>query len=251
MITIDSIKKWKNVRYHLKKEDIGFVPTMGSLHSGHVSLIQRSKKKNRITVVSIFLNPTQFNNKDDLNNYPKDFKRDKEILKDLRVDYLFSPNKSDIYCDNYKYQVSEKEISKILCGRKRRGHFEGVLTVVLKLLNLVNPKNSYFGEKDFQQFLLIKGMVKALFLDINCFSCPTVRDFNGLAISSRNLLLTDKQREKASNFFRILSSNITNELKIKKLSNLGFKIDYIEDHFGRTFGAIYYKGVRLIDNVKK
>lgn len=249
---IKSVSAWKEIyranKYSGKK--IGFVPTMGALHKGHASLVERSVKENEITVVSIFVNPTQFNDPKDLQNYPRTFESDLELLKNLKADYLFFPDYLEIYSDNYRYNISENEISKILCGTFRPGHFDGVLTVVMKLLNIVKPTSAYFGEKDFQQFKLIEGMAKAFFLDVEIISCQTLRDNDGLALSSRNTLLSSEERKFALNFPRLLKSGkTTNEIK-NDLESLGFKVDYIEDYAGRRLGAVYVGKVRLIDNVK-
>ncbi|MBK7105602.1 MAG: pantoate--beta-alanine ligase [Ignavibacteriae bacterium] len=239
------------VRSHkLKNKNIGFVPTMGALHEGHISLIKKSKLENKVTVVSIYVNQTQFNDQNDLKNYPANFDADIEILEQNKVDYLFLPNYETIYPDDYKFKITENDLSLDLCGATRKGHFNGVLTVVSKLFNIIKPTNAYFGEKDYQQFLLIRNMVKALFMDVNIISCPTFRDKDGLALSSRNILLTQENRIIASEFPKILMSHKTIEEKKSELIKSGFKIDYIEEKFDRLFGAVYLGNVRLIDNVK-
>ncbi len=235
----------------LEGKRIGFAPTMGALHAGHLSLIERSKKENDYTVVSIFVNPAQFNNSEDFKNYPDRLKTDIEILKEQKIEFLFVPSAEEIYVDNYKYKVIETDLSKKLCGRFRKGHFEGVLTVVMKLFNIINPANAYFGEKDYQQLMLVKGMVKAFFMEVNIVSCPTVREEDGLALSSRNLRLTENERRKAILFPKLLQSNLSDVEVKNRLSKNGFSVDYIESKFGRRFGAAYLGKVRLIDNVKK
>ncbi|MBK8946101.1 MAG: pantoate--beta-alanine ligase [Ignavibacteriae bacterium] len=246
------IEWFEIVKSHkLKNKVIGFVPTMGALHEGHISLIKKSKLENKITVVSIYINQTQFNNENDLKNYPTNIEYDIELLKQNNVDFLFLPNYGIMYPDNYKFKITENEFSLTLCGATRKGHFDGVLTIVAKLLNIIKPTNAYFGEKDYQQLLLIRNMVKALFIDVNIISCPTVRDKDGLAFSSRNNLLTTKEREIASIFPKTLNSNKSIEDMKTELINSGFTIDYIEEKLDRLFAAVYLGKVRLIDNVKK
>ena len=242
-----------SLKHELKNKvgQIGFVPTMGALHEGHLSLIRASKKENNFTVVSIFVNPTQFNDPNDYKNYPDTHTEDLLKLSALKVDYLFIPTRPLIYNDNYTYQIVENNFSKQLCGASREGHFEGVLTVVMKLLNIVNPSKAYFGEKDFQQYTLIKGMVDAFHMNVKIIALPTMREADGLAMSSRNLLLTDSERKIAPKFSKLLNSKASDELVKSKLEKEGFKIDYIETINGRRFGAVFLGNVRLIDNVEK
>ncbi len=234
-----------------KNNDIGFVPTMGTLHNGHISLIKKSLEDNKVTVVSIFVNPTQFNDPRDLENYPNKLENDISLLTSLNVDYVFTPDQKVIYNDNYAYRIIETQFSNQLCGEKRKGHFEGVLTIVMKLLNIVNPNKVYFGEKDFQQYLLIKGMVDAFHMDVEIVPLPTIREKDGLALSSRNLLLNKEQREKASIFSKLLQSKKNDDEIKRSLLKEGFEIDYIETLDERRFGAVFLGKVRLIDNVKK
>jgi pantoate--beta-alanine ligase len=231
-------------------KSVGFVPTMGALHEGHIALIKKSLKQNDITIVSIFVNPTQFNNLEDLNNYPKTFDKDLQILKKLNVDYLFNPIYSEIYSDGYKYRIIETDFSKHLCGKFRPGHFEGVLTIVMKLLNIVKPDKAYFGEKDYQQLQLVKGMVKAFFINTKIISHPTVRTKEGLALSSRNLRLNEEQLKVAAEFPRLLKSGLSIKKIKSQLKKLGFEVEYIEKFGDRIFGAVYLENIRLIDNVK-
>lgn len=250
MKIIKDINKIIKYRKNLKGR-IGFVPTMGALHKGHISLVKRSLRENDITIVSIFVNPTQFNDKNDLKNYPRTIKKDIEMLKENEVDCLFLPQYNKIYPDNYTYKVVETKISKILCGKFRPGHFDGVLTIVLKLLNIVKPDKAYFGYKDFQQYLLIKGMVKAFFMDTKIIGCPTIREIDGLAMSSRNMLLDNKSREKAAIIYKTIRNKNLSDNKVKEiLEKEGFKVDYVETHWGRRFVAARVSGIRLIDNVK-
>jgi pantoate--beta-alanine ligase len=249
---IKKISEWKKIRNseELKNKTVGFVPTMGAFHQGHASLIERCLIENNISVVSIFVNPTQFNDPNDLRNYPRTLDSDLKLLEKMNVDYLFYPEYEEIYSDNYRYKIIETDFSKKLCGAFRPKHFEGVLTIVLKLFNIVKPHKAYFGEKDYQQLKLIEGMCKAFFMDIEIVPCPIVRDEDGLALSSRNLLLTNEERKIAVNFPKLLKARMSNELIKEELEKLGFKVDYIENLEGRRLGAVHIGKVRLIDNVE-
>ena len=249
---IKNIQEWREIRSSnlLKNKSIGFVPTMGALHEGHLSLMRKSIKDNDVTVVSIFVNPTQFNDKNDFNNYPQTFESDLEKLENVGVDYLFYPEYKQIYNDNFRYEVNEKELSTKLCGAHRPGHFTGVLTVLMKLLNIIKPSKAYFGEKDYQQYLLIKGMAESFFLDCEIVPLPLIREKDGLAMSSRNKLLTENERKLAPRFYKWLSSDKSIDEIKKGLEKDGFIIDYIEEIDNRRFGAVHLGKVRLIDNVK-
>lgn len=238
----------QNLLISLKKS-VGFVPTMGALHEGHFSLIRKSKQENDLTVVSIFVNPTQFNNPDDFKKYPQTFETDATYLNDLGVDFLFYPTFESLYPDNYSYSVEEKKLSAALCGASRPGHFAGVLTVVLKLLNIVHPQKAYFGEKDFQQFSLIKKMTETFFLPVEIISVPTVRDPQGLALSSRNQRLSAIGIEQARLFAKLLKQNKSAQDIKDDLVQSNIKVDYLEELAGRRFAAVYIDDVRLIDNV--
>lgn len=249
MQIINTPQEFKKIRQTFGEKTIGFVPTMGGLHNGHLSLVKKSKSENQITVVSIYLNETQFNDKNDLLTYPANFSDDCKLLENAGVDYLFAPNYSGMYPDDYKYTVTEKDFSKLLCGAKRPGHFDGVLTVVMKLFNIVNPTKAYFGEKDFQQFKLLKGMVQAFFMDVQLVPCPIVREENGLAISSRNRKLSPEGLKKAPEFHKILAESGTPDEKALALEKAGFKVDYVTENDGRLYAAVFLEGVRLIDNL--
>ena len=232
------------------KKSIGFIPTMGALHKGHLSLVRRSLLENEFTIVSIFLNQRQFEDIADFKRYPSNLDKDLQKLKELKVDAAFIPNERDIYPDNYKYVMTETDVSKSLCGQFRKGHFDAVLTVVLKLFNIIRPAKAYFGEKDYQQLELIRGLVDAFFLKVEIVACPTVRETSGLALSSRNERLSLEGRKHASEFFKILKSFPQIEDAIKQLKNRNFEVDYIEDKGDRRYGAVFYENVRLIDNVE-
>lgn len=203
MIKIKRIKDWKKIRAKIKSNlSIGFVPTMGALHEGHCSLIQRSKQENDITVLSIFVNSTQFNEPDDYKNYPRNMESDLKLVEKFNVDYIFVPDEKEIYPEgNNIYFNTDHPLSKMFEGKHRPGHFNGVLTVVMKLFQLVRPTRAYFGEKDYQQYLLIKSMAENFFMPINICVCPTIREKSGLPLSSRNSRLSKDEKEPAELFF--------------------------------------------------
>ena len=181
--------KNKDINEALKKvSSLGFVPTMGSLHKGHNYLINKSKKKCSKTIVSIFINPTQFNNKKDYLSYPKNLKKDLNILKKLKVNYVYIPNKKDIYSFKRKKAIVLKKENKVLCAKFRKGHFEGVIDVMDRLTNIIRPNKIFMGEKDYQQLLLVKKLIEKKY-EIKIVQCKTVRNKNKLALSSRNQLL--------------------------------------------------------------
>ena len=250
MKIINSPFEVKQLTKKLKKDNsIGFIPTMGALHQGHISLIEKSLAENDITFVSIYLNETQFNNQSDLTHYPSDLQTDLAILRNLNVDFVFTPNFKSMYPDQYTYRTTESQMSKLMCGAHRPGHFDGVLTVVMKLFNIVSPTRAYFGQKDYQQLELIKGMVAAYFLDVEIVSCPTVRESDGLAMSSRNQRLSKNQRAVAGEFNRALvEASSAKDLKVK-LANFDMDLEYFEKLGNRKCAAVQLGNVRLIDNV--
>ncbi len=176
-------------------KNVGFVPTMGYLHEGHLSLVRESLKRTDSTVVSIFVNPTQFGPREDFKEYPRDFERDAEILEGMGVNFLFAPETAEMYPDGYKTYVEVHDLQDQLCGRSRPGHFRGVCTIVLKLFNIVNPDISFFGQKDAQQAIILKRMIKDLDLDVKIEVLPIIRAEDGLALSSRNKYLSPEQRK--------------------------------------------------------
>ncbi|WP_281745051.1 pantoate--beta-alanine ligase [Thermanaerovibrio acidaminovorans] len=176
---------------------VGLVPTMGYLHDGHLSLVRRSVAENQTTAVSIFVNPTQFGPHEDLSRYPRDLKRDLELLEPLGVDLVFTPEPEAMYHRDHSTWVEEVNLARGLCGASRPGHFRGVCTVVLKLFNIVKPNRAYFGEKDYQQLKVIQRMVRDLNLDVQVVGCPIVREEDGLAMSSRNVYLSPEERSLA------------------------------------------------------
>ncbi|MDD2332444.1 MAG: pantoate--beta-alanine ligase [Candidatus Cloacimonetes bacterium] len=254
-------------------KSIGFVPTMGFLHQGHLSLVERSVSECDLTVVSIFVNPAQFGANEDLDSYPRDMDRDLKLLEPLGVDYVFFPSNGMMYPSGYKTWVEVRELSDVLCGASRPGHFVGVATVVLKLVNLVKPTYMYMGEKDFQQVTVLQTMLRDLNLSTRIVPCPIIRDGNGLALSSRNTYLSPTDYPKALSLSRCitraqelassgerLSENILRELNIL-LQNSGAKPDYISivdsrslspqsvvDCNSRLILAAFVGKTRLIDN---
>ena len=184
-------------KHRFRGRSIGFVPTMGYLHNGHLSLVEQCRKENDINVVSIFVNPTQFAPGEDFEAYPRDFKMDEKALREMGTDILFLPEGEGIYPHGYLTYVEVDKLGKVLCGKTRSTHFRGVTTVVLKLFNIVNPDNAYFGRKDAQQAVIIKKMVQDLDIDVTIRALPIIRDADGLALSSRNTYLSRDEREAA------------------------------------------------------
>jgi pantoate--beta-alanine ligase len=276
MKVVKKIDELRNVikQEKIKGNKIGFVPTMGYLHDGHLSLIKKSKEDNDVTVCSIFVNPTQFGPGEDLDKYPRDIERDMKLLKENKCDILFYPDVKEMYPNGFYTKVTLSILTDKLCGKSRPGHFDGVATVVTKLINIVNPDSAYFGMKDYQQLLVIKRVVEDLNLDVNIVGCPIVRENDGLAMSSRNVYLTEKERESAlslSKSFKLVSQliekGIKNPQEIKQevckfIETHPFtKIDYVElvdidtlenlnelkDKFLLAL-AVFVGKARLIDN---
>ena len=228
---------------------LGLVPTMGALHEGHLSLVRRSRSENDRTLVSIFVNPTQFDDPADLAGYPRTIDTDLTALRAEHTDFVLLPRAEDFYRDGFRYRITESSFSTVLEGAHRPGHFDGVLTVVMKLLQVAQPDRAYFGEKDWQQLNLVREMVDAFFVPVTIVACPTVREADGLALSSRNRHLAPADRQRAPGFYRVLSSAPTSADAARELSASGFVVDYVEDRDGRRLGAVRLGGVSLIDNV--
>ncbi len=193
-------------RHLCKGKTIAFVPTMGALHEGHLSLIKRAKSENDIVVVSIFVNPLQFGSGEDFGSYPRDVDNDKEKLRTSDADILFVPEDKNLYPDGFASRLTVEGISDRLCGAFRPGHFTGVVTVVCKLFNIVKPTRAYFGQKDFQQTVVINRFAEDLNMDIEVITCPTVRESDGLAMSSRNAYLSEAERAAATVLYKALMS---------------------------------------------
>jgi pantoate--beta-alanine ligase len=251
MRVLEDLASWRRDRAAQIQDGVtlGFVPTMGALHEGHLSLVRRSRSENYRTLVSIFVNPTQFDNPADLARYPRTLDADLAALRAEETDFVLLPRAEDFYRDGFQYRVTESRLSTILEGVHRPGHFDGVLTVVMKLLQVAQPDRAYFGEKDWQQLTLVRGMVEAFFVPVMVVACPTVREADGLALSSRNRNLVPSDRQRAPEFYRVLSSAATPGEASHELRESGFVVDYVEDRDGRRVGAVRLGGVRLIDNV--
>ena len=256
-------------------ESVGFVPTMGAIHQGHLSLIERCRKENKVVIVSIFVNPTQFDDKKDLENYPESFEEDVQKLEDSGVDFLFYPSVNEMYpeADNSVFDFGN--LDKLMEGTARPGHFKGVAQIVCKLFDVVMPDRAYFGEKDFQQLAIVKHLVATKNYNIDIVACPIIREDNGLAMSSRNALLTAKQRVEAAVIFKALSAcaekvknTPINELKDWAIAQIdgtaNMKTEYFEIVDRKTLqSASEYgenclqaciavrvsEGIRLIDNI--
>lgn len=206
--TIDELRReLANARAEGNGRKIGLVPTMGALHNGHASLAERSVKENDVTVVSVFLNPTQFNDKTDLEKYPRTLEADCEMLERIGVEVVFAPSVVEMYPEEDKRIFSYPPIDTVMEGAFRPGHFNGVCQIVSKLFLIVEPDNAYFGEKDYQQIAVINAMVKDLGLKLNIIPCPLIREESGLAMSSRNTLLTEDERQTAANIYKVLTDS--------------------------------------------
>jgi pantoate--beta-alanine ligase len=238
---------------------LGFVPTMGALHAGHASLVARSAAENAATAVSIFVNPAQFNDAADLAAYPRTVAADVELLRAAGAAAVFLPEPATMYPHGYRYRLCEDDLSRRLCGAHRPGHFDGVLTVVMKLLLLTAPHRAYLGEKDYQQLLLIRGMVRDFFLETEVVACATVREASGLAMSSRNVRLSAEGRVRAAVLHRALAGAADPAAAARELERQGLRVEYVEDlevpgegnapAARRRLAAAWLEGVRLIDNV--
>lgn len=257
------------------KKTIGFVPTMGALHEGHVSLVKECCKDNDICAVSIFVNPTQFNNKEDLEKYPRDIEHDKQLLKEAGADIVFIPTIEDVYPEPDMRQFDFGQLDKVMEGKFRPGHFNGVAQVVSRLFEIIKPDKAYFGEKDFQQLAIIRDMVKRLNLSVDIIGMPIVREESGLAMSSRNQRLTDDQKIGAAGIYKQLSEsklfvhnksvNDTTDWVIDNINkNDLLKVEYFEIVDGNSLLpikdwtdtlyavgciAVFCGDVRLIDNI--
>ena len=254
------------------QKELGFVPTMGNLHKGHESLIKKSKKRCKKTIVSIFVNPTQFNNKVDYKSYPRSLKKDLRLLKRLKVDYIYLPTVNQIYKDKEKYKISLKKSEKILCAKFRRNHFEGVLDILNRFVKMISPKIIFMGEKDYQQFFLVKKFIEKKYKS-KVYSSITIRDSNKVALSSRNNLLNKTNLNTAglitNQFFYLKrsinknknkSNNLIKIFKKELIHKFNIKIEYLEcrnlidlstslyNKPFKLFVAYYLDGVRLIDN---
>ena len=277
MKTIENISRMSTFVKMMKKEgkSIGLVPTMGYLHEGHLSLVRAAKKHTDVVVMSIFVNPLQFGPKEDFEKYPRDLKHDEEMAREAGVDVIFYPSLKDMYPEGYATYVTVEELTDNLCGESRPGHFRGVATVVTKLFNIVKPEVAYFGQKDMQQALMIKKMASDLNTDIEVKIMPIVREKDGLAMSSRNMYLSDAERRDAAVLYQSLKSAETlmkngerdarkvikaveDMIKVKQSA----RIEYIKLVDARKLKdvktitgeialavAVFFSNTRLIDNI--
>lgn len=280
MKIFDNIVDLQNELFYLRKANkkIGLVPTMGALHQGHASLVKQCVADNDITIVSVFLNPTQFNDPKDLERYPRTFEEDCKILNEVGADIVFAPTPKEMYPTPDNRHFEFPPTSTVMEGAKRPGHFNGVCQVVSRLFYITKPHNAYFGEKDWQQICVIKQLVKYLNLDINIIECPIIREESGLAMSSRNALLTIEERAIAANIYHILKESVTKkdclsvgELQQEVISSINaidqLEVEYFEIVDGNTLETVHswndspyivgcitvYCGatpIRLIDHIK-
>lgn len=276
MLIFKNIKETRKIITQWKKDgnSIGFVPTMGFLHEGHISLIKRARKENDKVVVSIFVNPTQFGPNEDFASYPRNMERDRVFCEDAGTDLIFAPEATEVYPENNLTFIDIEELGGNLCGAKRQGHFKGVCTVVAKLFNIVTPDNAYFGQKDAQQLAIIKRMVIDLNFNVKIVPCEIIRETDGLAMSSRNSYLTPEQRKAALILSRSLNvarkalaegerdtEVIKNIIKQKLISEPLAAIDYVEVVDSSSLQpvqeinkdilvaiAVFFGKTRLIDN---
>lgn len=280
MKIFDNIVDLQNELFYLRKANkkIGLVPTMGALHQGHASLVKQCVADNDITIVSVFLNPTQFNDPKDLERYPRTFEEDCKILNEVGADIVFAPTPKEMYPTPDNRHFEFPPTSTVMEGAKRPGHFNGVCQVVSRLFYITKPHNAYFGEKDWQQICVIKQLVKYLNLDINIIECPIIREESGLAMSSRNALLTSEERAIAANIYRILKESVTKKdslsvgaLQQEVINSINaidqLEVEYFEIVDGNTLETVHswndspyivgcitvYCGatpIRLIDHIK-
>jgi pantoate--beta-alanine ligase len=248
---IHTIAEWRTLRADSRQSgrSVGFVPTMGALHAGHVSLFHAARKENDLVLASVFVNPTQFDEQHDFEKYPRTLEADVAMMQAAGVDVVFAPSVAEMYPNGTHYAVVEDRLSRELCGAHRPGHFSGMLTVVMKLLQIADAERAYFGEKDFQQLLLVRGMCAAFFLPVQIIGCPTVREPDGLAMSSRNARLSPAERALAPQFNAALRAAPNAAAARAKLEASGFVVDYVEDRARRRLGAVRLGQTRLIDNV--
>jgi len=269
--TIEEMQKFSKAK-KAEGKTIGFVPTMGFLHAGHLSLVKKAKQECDMIVVSIFVNPTQFAPNEDFESYPRDFEKDSERCRKEGVDVIFYPSAEEIYKGKTKF-VEVGEIGQVLCGKSRPAHFRGVATVVTKLFKAVIPDSAYFGLKDFQQFVIIKKMTKNMNFDINIIGCPIIREKDGLAMSSRNAYLSKQERNEAVVLNKSLAlaeemfskgekdAETVRQAVSDKISETSGKIDYVEifdsaslkpvnkiKKRNRIGLAVFFGKTRLIDN---
>ena len=276
MKTFSKVSDLKEELALLDKSSIGFVPTMGALHAGHRSLVEKARRECKTVVVSVFINPTQFNDKNDLRNYPRTPEADAAVLEAAGADYVLMPSVEEIYPEPDTRQFDFGAVDKVMEGATRPGHFNGVAQVVSRLFAIVEPAKAYFGEKDFQQIAVIKAMVEQLGLDVEIVECPIIRDVDGLALSSRNTLLTPEYRAAAPHIYEVISQCEAKSAELSPAELTSWVVEQVEadgllkviyfqavdalslqqveswDESPRIQGCIAVQAgeIRLIDNVK-
>jgi pantoate--beta-alanine ligase len=252
MNVVRTIAEIRDALVTFRTGSVGLVPTMGSLHEGHLDLLRAARAENDVVVMSLFVNPAQFGDSSDLARYPRDEERDLDLARDSGVDLVFAPTADEMYPPGFQTWVDVTELGAILEGRFRPGHFRGVATVVLKLLNVVRPTRVYFGQKDAQQVEVIRRLIADLAVDVEIRVVPTVRDEDGLALSSRNALLSQAERAAALALPRALATRDRDKALAELRSSNGLEIDYLEvaDFDPPVLaGAVRVGSTRLIDNV--
>ena len=265
------LNKNKLIKFIKDEKNLGFVPTMGSIHLGHISLIKKSISQCNKTIVSIFVNKQQFNKKIDYQKYPRTLKKDISLLKKLKIDYLYIPSNNQIYPDGPNKKIKISSFGKKLCGKFRPGHFRAVVDVIERFIKIIRPKKIYFGEKDMQQLKIIEHFVKKNYNNIKVIGCKTIREKNGVACSSRNFLLSLKEKEIAARVYKVLINKkkylIKKKISLSAIKNKIFelgvrKLDYIKlldinrlvkpyrkNKIYKIFIAYYLRTTRLIDNI--
>ena len=271
MQVVHTVEEIKQKRLEFSQRKIGFVPTMGALHEGHLALVKKCKSESELSIVSIFVNPTQFNDNKDLEKYPNTIEADLKSLEQMGVDIVFIPKYEDLYQNEQKLAVNIAEIEQKMEGSKRPGHFDGVIRVLSIFFNLIKPNYAYFGEKDYQQVLVVQKLINQHFPTISLIKCPTIREPNGLAKSSRNKLLSKSAFNRSGEIYSTLKwikENITAQsinsildVGMRKLSER-FEVEYLELRNennleetsnslenSRLFVAVQIESIRLIDNI--
>ncbi len=241
MKVVHHVAELKSALADCPKEGVGFVPTMGALHAGHRSLVERARRENDTVVVSVFVNPTQFNDKNDLRNYPRTPEADCAILEAAGADIVFMPSVEDIYPEPDTRQFDFGMVDKVMEGATRPGHFNGVAQVVSRLFDLVGPARAYFGEKDFQQIAVIKAMVKQLSIDVDIVECAIVRGDDGLALSSRNELLTPEHRKAAPHIYATISQCAAKMAEMTPVELTAWVVETIDSN--PLLKTIYFEAV--------
>ena len=241
MKTFYTVNELKQELSKVARADVGFVPTMGALHAGHRSLVEKARRECKVVVVSVFVNPTQFNDKNDLRNYPRTPEKDAAMLEAAGADYVLMPSVEEIYPEPDTRQFDFGLIDKVMEGATRPGHFNGVAQVVSRLFDIVNPAKAYFGEKDFQQIAVIKAMVKQLNLDVEIVECPIIRGEDGLALSSRNTLLDEAHRAAAPHIYEVISQCAEKSAKLTPAELTDWVVAEVEKN--PCLKVIYFQAV--------